>query len=103
VFAAKPGVAERTAELARREALCCPFASYQVTVEGEHVVWRTSSQAGPVAQAILDEFYGLPEQMGKGMDGLLARLRSVASQSLRRLRAATGSRRATGRPGCWRD
>jgi hypothetical protein len=65
VFAAKPGIADRAAELARREALCCPFASYQVTVEGERVVWRTSSQAGPVAQAIVDELYGLPEQMGR--------------------------------------
>ena len=29
-FAAKPGVAEWVADLARREATCCPFATYDI-------------------------------------------------------------------------
>jgi hypothetical protein len=74
-FAAKPGVAEWVADLARRESACCPFLSYEVAVAAEGVVWRTSSQAGPDAQAILDEFHGLPEQTPDGLPGMLQRLR----------------------------
>jgi len=73
-FAAKPGVVEWAADLARREAACCPFSTYEVTSDGQRVVWRTSSQAGPVAQTILDELHGLPERMADGFGGMLARL-----------------------------
>jgi hypothetical protein len=73
-FAAKLGVAAWAADLARREAACCPFFSYDVAVDGDRVVWRTSSGAGPVAQEFLDEFHGLPDRMSDGLDGMLARL-----------------------------
>jgi len=73
-FAAKAGVAEWVADLARREAACCPFMAYHVSSDGTHVTWRTSSQAGPAAQAILDEFYDLPERFGDGVKVLVERL-----------------------------
>lgn len=73
-FAPKPGVAEWVTDLARRESACCPFFSYRVSVHDDRVVWRISSQAGPAAQATLDEFYAGPERFGDGMAGLLDRL-----------------------------
>ena len=73
-FAAKAGVAEWVTELARKESACCPFFSYRVSVHDDRVVWRISSQAGPAAQATLDEFYAGPERFGDGMAGLLDRL-----------------------------
>jgi hypothetical protein len=75
-FAAKPGVAEWVADLAKREAACCPFFSYEVTFAPKEVVWRTSSQAGPTVQAFLDEFHALPERFADGLDGLFQRLDS---------------------------
>jgi hypothetical protein len=73
-FAAKPGVAEWVVDLARREAACCSFCSYDVQREGDRIVWRTSSQAGPDVQALLDSFYALPEQVGESVDGYFERL-----------------------------
>lgn len=73
-FEAKPDVAEWVTDLARRESACCPFFSYRVSLRDQRVVWRISSQAGPAAQATLDEFYAGPERFGDGMAGLLDRL-----------------------------
>jgi hypothetical protein len=73
-FAAKAGVAEWVVDLARREAACCPFLSYHVSMHGDRVIWRTSSDAGPAAQAMLDELYSLPDKFGDGLDGLFKRL-----------------------------
>ena len=50
-------VASWVADLAAREAACCPFMSYRVTHDDETVRWETS---GPTqAQPILDEYYEL--------------------------------------------
>ena len=73
-FASKAGVAEWIADLARREAACCPFLSYRITFSADRVVWRTSSEAGPAAQTILDEFSALPERLADGFSGLIERL-----------------------------
>ena len=73
-FAAKPGVAEWVTDLAKREAACCPFMSHHVTADGSQVTWRASSQAGPAAQAALDELHDLPERFGDGFKGFLERL-----------------------------
>jgi hypothetical protein len=69
-FAAKAGVAEWVADLARREAACCPFSTYDVQLIDDRVVWRTSSQRGPVVQAFLDVFHGLPDRVDGGVEGL---------------------------------
>lgn len=73
-FAAKAGVAEWVADLARREAACCPFFSHRVTFENGQVSWRLSSDAGPEARAILDELYALAEKRAADVRGLLERL-----------------------------
>jgi hypothetical protein len=73
-FAAKPGVAQWIEDLVRREAACCPFFSYAVRVEGDRIIWRTSSAAGPAAQAMIDELHALPERFADGFEGLLGRL-----------------------------
>ncbi len=59
-FAAKPGVQEWIVDLVAREAACCPFFSYGIEHRDGQIVWSMSSDAGPAAQAILDEFYALP-------------------------------------------
>lgn len=42
-----------------REAACCPFLSYEVVSDGDHVVWTTT---GPGASdlVIVDEFVQAP-------------------------------------------
>jgi hypothetical protein len=56
------------------EAAYCPFFSYRVIAEDGSIVWRTSSDAGAEAQAILDEFHDLPEHCADGSDGHFERL-----------------------------
>jgi hypothetical protein len=73
-FAARPGVAEWVVDLARREAACCPFLTHRVSPDGTQISWRMSTQAGPAAQALLDEVHALPERFGDGCKGLLERL-----------------------------
>ena len=77
-FAPKPGVAEWVADLAQREAKCCPFLSYRVAVHADRVVytivWPPSTDGGAATQPILDEIYAMPERLGDGMAGLLDRL-----------------------------
>lgn len=73
-FAAKEGVTEWVADLARRESACRPFSTYDVISDGARVVWKTSSQAAPVVQAFLDELYDLSEKIGDGLEGMFARL-----------------------------
>ena len=73
-FASKVGVAEWVADLARREAACCPFFSYRVTADGDHVIWRTGSDGGAEAQVMLDELHELPDHCAEGIDGYFARL-----------------------------
>jgi hypothetical protein len=73
-FAAKPGVAEWVADLARREATCCPFLAHHVSSDAAHVLWRISSEtAGPEAQFTLDEYHDLPERYRDGLQGHLER------------------------------
>jgi hypothetical protein len=77
-FAAKPGVWEWIADLVRREAVCCPFFSYQVERRENEIVWTTRAGASPAAldavEAMLDEFYAEPDRFDDGFDGLLAQL-----------------------------
>lgn len=73
-FAPKPRVAEWVADLARREAACCPFISNEVRFYTDRIVWRATSQAGKAAQSVLDELHAAPELLAAhGVDGVLAR------------------------------
>ena len=58
-FAPGEGVAEWVADLAAREAACCPFMSYDISATDGEIRWETSGAA--VAQPILDEYYELYE------------------------------------------
>ena len=60
-FAAKPGVQEWIVDLVAREAACCPFFSYGIEHRDGQIVWSMSTDAGPAAQAMLDELYAGPE------------------------------------------
>lgn len=50
-------MASWVADLAAREAACCPFMSYLVTQDDNKVRWETSGPAE--VQPILDEYYDL--------------------------------------------
>ena len=58
-FHAAPGLAERIADLARREHECSRFLDFRIGVEGDALVWeaRTDARARP----ILDELMRLAE------------------------------------------
>lgn len=50
-------MASWVADVAAREAACCPFLSYLVVLDDDVVRWETSGTAD--AQPILDEYYEL--------------------------------------------
>lgn len=98
VFAAKPGVGDWVADLARREAACCPFMSHRVSFDAAHVTWRWSSDAGSAVDACLDELYALPERIDGGLNGMLQRLgqQGMAVDSASPLRLEFGQSDAIG-------
>ncbi|NUT39754.1 MAG: hypothetical protein HOV86_07150 [Thermoactinospora sp.] len=58
---AEAGVEEWVRDLAVREKACCAFFAFEVSVEGEHVVWECAVSDDDNARAVLEEFYRLPE------------------------------------------
>src|SRR5262245_54076083 len=54
-FVDRPGVRDWLLDLVRREAACCPFLSYEVRLEGQHLVWRVSGRLGASDLAVLDD------------------------------------------------
>ena len=78
VFRADAGVREQVDDLARREALCCPFIDYRVETIGDEVTYTitnplTGAEGGSIDGA-LDVIYALPEHAATDMWGLLERL-----------------------------
>ena len=73
-FGRKPGVAEWVTDLARREAACCPFVSYDVTADGDTIRWETIGSADPAVRAILDQYIAIADNAGQGVDAMLERL-----------------------------
>lgn len=63
------GVAEWVADLAAREAACCPFLSYEVTTDRSATKWTTWGT--DAVQTILDEFYALYEAVRSSTSGEL--------------------------------
>ena len=65
-FAGDAATRAQVTELARREALCCPFVGHHVAIEGDEVVWTITNPAagGRRAEidAVLDAFHALPER-----------------------------------------
>ena len=60
-LAARPGVRDWALDLARREAACCPFLSYQVEEVGDEIVWTTSGGLGASQMSLLDEYLATPD------------------------------------------
>jgi hypothetical protein len=73
-FAARPGVREWVCDLAKREAACCPFLSYEIDEQGEEIVWTTAGGLGASEMAILEEFLDGPESVGVSSDAIAQRL-----------------------------
>ncbi len=66
-FEARPGVEEWVRDLSRREAACCPFFNYIIRITGGgDVAWLIATDGDPVAEAILDEMYRLPDVVADG-------------------------------------
>jgi hypothetical protein len=57
-------------DLAKREAACCPFLSYEIDEQGEEIVWTTAGGLGASEMAILQEF----------LDGLVGSGQSVREE-----------------------
>jgi len=55
-LAARPGVQDRLLDLVRREAACCPFLSYEVSRDGDRIVWTTTGGPDAPDPAVLGEF-----------------------------------------------
>ena len=60
-FRAQPGLAEQLRGLAEREADCCRFMSFELTDEGDRIVWETTGDAS--AAPVIDELARLPERL----------------------------------------
>lgn len=73
-FRTDPGVEGWVRDLAAREKACCAFYAYTVTVEGDEVLWDCAVPDNDIAQAVLEEFYALPDKLDEGLDGIHQRL-----------------------------
>ncbi|MDA0635788.1 hypothetical protein OUY22_20400 [Nonomuraea sp. MCN248] len=68
------GLEEWVRDLAAREKACCAFFSSEVTASAGEVVWDLTVPADEMAEAILEEFFQLPETAAAGPDEPLRRL-----------------------------
>jgi hypothetical protein len=71
---ADDGVEAWVRDLAGREMACCAFLDSQIAVEGGQVLWDITTIDDDIAQAILDEYYDLPDSAGADADELEQRL-----------------------------
>jgi hypothetical protein len=77
-FAAKAGVTEWVADLARRESACCPMLTYRVSETDQYVSYEIilspEHASNAILQASLDEIHALPERHEDGAQGFYDRL-----------------------------
>jgi hypothetical protein len=76
-FTARPGVEAWVRDLAAREAACCPFLAYAVTVQDDTVVFSIAGGGDPRLRPMLDLVHALPDEVAAGAPGLLERLPAV--------------------------
>jgi hypothetical protein len=74
------GVEAWVRDLAAREKACCGFLDSQIAVERGQVLWDITTIDNDIAQAILDEYYDLPETAGADADKLERRLSAKGLQ-----------------------
>jgi hypothetical protein len=60
-FRLRGDVLEQVRALAAKENQCCAFFEFEVTVDGDEVVWDASVVDDPVAREILEDLYRLPD------------------------------------------
>ncbi|QFY10728.1 hypothetical protein GBF35_32665 [Nonomuraea phyllanthi] len=70
-FRARPGVEAWVRDLAARERACCAFFAFEVTAQGDEVLWDASVPDDAAARAMLEAFYALPETGHLDPQGLL--------------------------------
>jgi hypothetical protein len=87
-FAARPGVREWVCDLAKREAACCPFLSYEIDEQGEEIVWTLAGGLGASEMAILEEFLDGPESSAGSSDAIAQRLADQGLTSSARMASA---------------
>jgi hypothetical protein len=73
-FVARPGVREWVCDLAKREAACCPFLSYEIDEQGEEILWTTTGGLGAAEMGIRDDFLDGPESVVGSSDAIAQRL-----------------------------
>ena len=73
-FVARPGVREWVCDLAKREAACCPFLSYEIDQEGDAIAWTIAGGLGASEMGILNEFLDGPEPVADSSDAIAQRL-----------------------------
>jgi hypothetical protein len=66
-------VAEWVRDLVAREKACCAFFAFEITADGDEVVWDAAVIENDAALAVLDEFYALTENTGETVDDLRVR------------------------------
>lgn len=71
---AEPDVEAWVRDLAAREKACCAFFAFDVTVEGDQVVWDCAVSDNDSARAILEEYYLLPDTASQSPAELSDRL-----------------------------
>ncbi len=57
------GTREAVDDLARREAVCCPFLDQRVETAGDEVVWTIAGDGRFGVDGILDAFHALPADL----------------------------------------
>jgi hypothetical protein len=62
-FRAAAGVRDTVDDLARREALCCPFLDQRVETAGDEVVWTIAGDRRFGVDDVLDAFHTLPADL----------------------------------------
>jgi hypothetical protein len=77
---ADDGVEAWVRDLAAREKACCPFMDFAILTVGAEVHYDMTVVDEPMARAILDEFYDLPELVAGGVKALEDRIAGLGFQ-----------------------
>jgi hypothetical protein len=60
-FRSTPGLEAKLQVLAKAEHACCSFMKFDITTNGNEIVWETTAE--PHASAFIDEYMRLPERL----------------------------------------
>jgi len=71
---AEPGLEDQVRDLAAREKACCAFFAFDITIDGEHIIWDCAVSDNDTARALLEEYYLLPQTAPRSLDELEKRL-----------------------------